>query len=123
MATTAADPVFVDTNVLVFANVKTAPHHAEARQALQDLATAGAELWISRQVLREYLVTLSRPQTFALPQPIAVLAAQVTSFQSLMRVADEIPAVTAALLRTLATIPCGGKQVHDANIVATMLTY
>lgn len=32
MALTAADPVFVDTNVLVYANVITAPLHAMAFQ-------------------------------------------------------------------------------------------
>jgi len=53
MATTAADPVFVDTNILVFANTATAPFHAEAQAALQSFASSGAELWISRQILRE----------------------------------------------------------------------
>ena len=71
MATTAADPVFVDTNILVFANTATAPFHAEAQAALLSLATPGVELWISRQVLREYLATLSRPQSFTAPVPVA----------------------------------------------------
>jgi predicted nucleic acid-binding protein len=69
MATTAADPVFIDTNVLVFANTATAPLHAEAQAALQSYAASGAELWISRQILREYLATLSRPQSFSSPVP------------------------------------------------------
>jgi hypothetical protein len=45
MATTAVEPVFVDTNVLVFANTATAPLHNEARAALQSCAGSGAELW------------------------------------------------------------------------------
>jgi predicted nucleic acid-binding protein len=44
MATTAADPVFVDTNVLVYANTATAPFHAEAQAALQSFAASGAEV-------------------------------------------------------------------------------
>jgi predicted nucleic acid-binding protein len=123
MTTTGVDTVFVDTNVLVFASVQTAPLHADAQQKLADLRAAGAELWISRQVIREYLVTLTRPQTYAAPQPISVLAAQVAAFQRIIRVADEFPAVTSELLKLLAAIPCGGKQVHDANIVATMEVY
>ena len=35
-------------------------------------------------------------------------------------VADETEAVAEALWTLLETIPIGGKQVHDANIVATM---
>jgi predicted nucleic acid-binding protein len=120
MATTAVDPTFIDTNVLVYANVVTAPLHQVALQALNDLWTAGTELWCSRQVFREYLATLSRPQTFAAPQPSAVLVAQIQKFQTLMRIAEDGPAVTATLLNLVTTVALAGKQVHDANIVATM---
>jgi len=120
MATTGADWIFVDTNVLVAANVATHPRHTAALQRLKDLSAGGAEFWISRQVLREYLATLTRPQMFALPQPVSVLVTQVAYFQSKMKVADETAAVTANLLALLQAVPLGGKQVHDANLVATM---
>ena len=123
MATTAADPVFVDTNILVFANTASAPIHAEAQAALQSFAASGTELWISRQILREYLATLSRPQSFTAPVPAATLIADVHRFQAQFRIAEDGPAVTASLLTLLSTIAVGGKQVHDANIVATMQTY
>ena len=67
MATTADDPVFVDTNVLVYANTVRSPLHIRAQLALQDLSASAIPLWISRQILREYLATLSRPQTFSAP--------------------------------------------------------
>jgi|LakMenE01Jun11ns_1017448.scaffolds.fasta_scaffold9670723_2 predicted nucleic acid-binding protein len=38
-------------------------------------------------------------------------------------VADEAAAVTSQLLTLLQIISLGGKQVHDANIVATMLVH
>jgi predicted nucleic acid-binding protein len=120
MATTAADPVFIDANVLVFANTATAPLHAEAQAALQSFAASGAGLWISRQILREYLATLSRPQTFSSPVPAATLIADIGGFQTQFRIAEDGPTVTANLPTLLATIAIGGKQVHDANIVATM---
>jgi predicted nucleic acid-binding protein len=123
MATMGADWIFVDTNVLVAANVATHPRHAVALQRLKDLSAGGAHFWISRQVLREYLATLTRPQTFALPQPVNVLLAQVAYFQSKMQVADETASVTANLLALLQSVPLGGKQVHDANVVATMQTF
>jgi predicted nucleic acid-binding protein len=37
MATTVVDPVFVDTNVLVYVSRPTAPEHAAARAALAKL--------------------------------------------------------------------------------------
>jgi predicted nucleic acid-binding protein len=123
MATTAADPVFVDTNILVFANTATAPFRAEPQAALQSLAASGAELWISRQILREYLVTLSRPQSFTAPVPVATLCADIVRFQAQFRIAEDAPVVIANLLTLLNSIAIGGKQVHDANIVATQQTY
>jgi hypothetical protein len=36
MATTAADPVFVDTNVLVYSTIPASPFHAQAVKALTD---------------------------------------------------------------------------------------
>ena len=123
MATTAADPVFVDTNILVFANTSSAPLHAAAQARLQSISAAGVELWISRQILREYLATLSRPQSFSTPVPAVTLIADIVRFQTQFQIAEDGPAVTANLLGLLASIPIGGKQVHDANIVATMQTH
>ncbi len=55
-----ADAIFLDTNVLVYDNVTTAPLHSQALQAITTHAQAGAQFWISRQILREYLATLTR---------------------------------------------------------------
>ena len=120
MATMAADPMFVDTNILVNANVAAAPFHAAALKVLDSLAQSGVPLWISRQILREYLATLSRPQSFALPQPASVLAAQVRAFETRFIIAEDGPAVTITLLQLITQTPVGGRQIHDANIVATM---
>jgi len=67
MAMTDAEPVFLDTNILVFANVAEAPLHELAHEAIETRYNAGTELWITRQILRGYLSTLSRPQTFSKP--------------------------------------------------------
>jgi len=123
MATMGADPVFVDTNVLVNANIATAPFHAAALHELRSLQNSGVTLWISRQVIREYLATLSRPQTFSSPQPTTVLVTQVNYFLSHFAIAEEGPSVTSNLLVLLTSLPIGGRQVHDANIVATMQTH
>ena len=123
MATMAANRVFVDTNVLVYSAVPTAPLHAAAVQRLAALRNAGDELWISRQILREYAATQTRPQTFSSPVPGATVAADVVALQTIFGIAEDGPAVTAHLVNLLTAVPMGGKQVHDANIVATMLTY
>lgn len=106
--------------MLVFSNATRAPLHDLARQAIQDLYDAGTEIWISRQVLREYLATLSRPQTFSNPQPGTVLATDVRYFQSRFHIAEDSSQVTEQLLALIEQVATGGKQIHDANIVVTM---
>ena len=120
MTTGVDEPIFLDTNTLVYASEQRAPLHATALQVIQDLYGVGAEVWISCQVLREYLATLTRPQTWGNPQPVSVLIGEVRHFERRFRVAEDGPEVTDRLLNLLAQIPIGGKQVHDANIVATM---
>jgi predicted nucleic acid-binding protein len=123
MATKAADRVFVDTNVLVYSEIPSAPLHAVAVQRLALLRNAGDELWISRQVLREYAAARTRPQAFSKPVPAAVVAADLVAFQTTFRIAEDGPRVTMYFINLLTTVPMGGKQVHDANIVATMLEH
>lgn len=123
MTTPGGDGVFVDTNVLVYAAVQTAPLHTAARTALRAVREEGSVLWISRQVTREYLAVLSRPQTFSKPIPLPVLADDVRRFERVFRVADEDARVTTALLDIIGRVPVGGRQIHDANIVATMVAW
>jgi predicted nucleic acid-binding protein len=114
------EPVFIDTNVLVYANARHAPLHQEAKDVLERLWNDGVELWISRQVLREYLAVLSRPQLFAKPISPQTLAQHVVYFQTRFKIAEDGPGVTERLLDLMIQVKAGGKQVHDANIVATM---
>jgi predicted nucleic acid-binding protein len=123
METMDANGIFIDTNVLVYGTVVNAPLHEIARQVLQNLSAASNDLWISRQVIREYLATLSRSQTFTTPISIATLVADVQYFENQFLVAEDNFQVTQNLLTLIEQVPTAGKQIHDANIVATMQAY
>lgn len=87
MAMTDASPLFVDTNTLIYANVSESPFHAQALLALRAAYQTARPLWISRQVLREYLTAMTRPQAFA-ALPKEVVLEQVTQFSERFYVAD-----------------------------------
>ena len=115
--------VMVDTNVLVYAAIEDAPFHATAASAICRCVREGADFWISRQILREFVACLTRPQLFApLPSRSAVLQ-QAREWESRALVAEDSAHVTEILFDLLDRFPVGGKQVHDANIVATMLAH
>lgn len=86
--------MFMDTNVLVNSRIAQAPHHEIA---------SNESLRISQQVVREYLTVMTRPQTWS----VAIML-------------ESGPVVTETLVALCRAIPIRGKQVHDANIVATM---
>ena len=110
----------MDTNVLIYSRLALAPFHAQALGRLAGLRAAGHDLWISRQTVREYLAAMSRPGALTGAIPMAALIADGRPFLTAYRVAEDGPAVTAELLTLLTTVAVGGKQVHDAKIVATM---
>ena len=117
--------VSIDTNVLVYANVMESPLHQLAIKTIQSYYDIGTELWISRQVLREYIAVLTRPQIFAKPVSVSVsvVADRIRFFQSHFQVAEENPQITEVLLTLIERFNVGGNQVHDANIIATMQVY
>jgi predicted nucleic acid-binding protein len=120
MAKTDDEPLFIDTNVLVYASVPESPFHNAAREAIFEREQAGVELWVSRQVLREYIAVLTRPQSFSSPVSPDIVTSAVRQFQQRFLVAEESASVTDRLLALVESIAVGGRQVHDANIVATM---
>jgi predicted nucleic acid-binding protein len=113
---------FVDTNVLVYANLRGSMHHSAASMMLQQAEAAGDELWISSQIMREYLAVVTRPQPDG-PPPLTMSAAvdQVRLMLQRFQVVEDGPDTRAQLLTLLTAYPVAGRQVHDANIVATML--
>jgi len=115
--------LIIDTNVLVYWTVAESPWHSVAVQTLRAHQQAGTSLWISRQIIREYISTILRIQVPARPVPAPDVAAAVRFFTARFRVADDTVAVTQRLLRLIEHVPMGGRLVHDANIVATMQAY
>ena len=115
--------VFIDTNVIVYARFVDAPWHDSARGSLERAAANGEVRRISRQVLREYLATSTRPQAWAGSLSMAEALADVERLRDTFDVLEDGPQVTEQLLDLCRAVPVSGKQVHDANIVATMLAH
>jgi predicted nucleic acid-binding protein len=117
------DKAIVDTNILLRATIPGFSLHEQAKQLIDEQIEAEVELWISRQIIREYISQATRPQAFLKPMTIEQVELQIVTMRGLFKIADETEAVTAQLLALLKEFPTGGKQIHDANIVATMLAY
>ncbi len=115
--------MFLDTNVLVRARFEAAPRHVPARRWMQEVADGGEALRISRQVLREYLATVTRPQGWSPPLAIDTALQHVSVLETAFEILEDGPRVTRTLTALCREVPVAGKQIHDANIVATMLAH
>ncbi len=120
MTTPAADHVLLDTNILLAATDEGRPDHSLALDALNAWPSQGTTCYTSPQVLREYLVVCTRPASvngFGLSQAEAL--GNVRALRGRLRFLDESEKVFDVLANLLDAVPCVGKQIHDANLVAT----
>lgn len=120
MAMRAGSPLFVDTNVLVYFTFIHFAEHQPARQRIAKCESLPAVLWTSRQVLREFLAVATQPGFLTPLPPFTFLADAVRAFENQFQVAADDAEVTALLLELAENPGARGKQVHDANIVATL---
>lgn len=111
------------SSLFIDAALAEMPLHQEALAAMRHLAQVDFQVWISLQVLHEYIAITSRKELFKQPLPMSTITARVHDFQRLFHVAQDNSLVLSNLLALLAEIPVRGKQIYDAKIVATMMTY
>jgi predicted nucleic acid-binding protein len=114
----------LDTNVFLSATDQSRAEHRQAMLILNDWAGRGTTLYASGQIMREYLAVATRPADkngLGLKQADAL--ANARAIRSRTSLLGEDAKVADRLLGLLDEIPCTGKQVHDANIVATMIEH
>lgn len=123
MTTTDDDACVVDTNALVYSTVSGNPWHQGARQWLAMLQDKGRSLCVTTQILREYLVVLTRGTVFEKSFSVDQVLVQIQALLASLTVLDE-PLAAADLLRALVQqYQIRGKNIHDANVVAVMLAH
>jgi predicted nucleic acid-binding protein len=104
---------------LIRYDVLETPEHQQIRLAVKTLIQNNCTLWISRQVVREYCRVLTHP-SFPAPLEMRQAVHRARQIIPFFKIADENEYVMQNLFVLLESVAIGGKQVHDANIVATM---
>ena len=120
---TGVKHLFLDTNILIYSSNTASPWHAHARLALQRIAQPGIRRCISTQSLREYFASATRALPNGTLPSMADALRDIAMLQQSYTVLADTHAVSNRLFTLVAQTATGGRQIHDANIVATMLTY
>jgi predicted nucleic acid-binding protein len=116
--------VMLDTNVLLAATDEGRAEHDDALSILNDWPGVATMLYTSGQILREYVAVATRPQgKNGLGLKTGDALGNVRAIRERTTLLAEDAKVADRLLGLLADVTCGGRQVHDANVVATMLAH
>ena len=122
--TTVVERAVVDTNVLLAATDRGRTGHGAALDVLNAWPAAGTTLYTSGQILREYYAVATRPPAVnGLGLRASDALTNIRTLRSRLNVLAENEKVADRLIALLEDVPCTGKQVHDANVVATMLSH
>lgn len=122
-----AASVFIDTNVLLrftlFGRMKDPKDELACRDQIIRYFELGTDLWISGQVIREFCVQATNRKTLVNPLTSKEAVHRAASFPRLFQIADETSAVRKKFIELLDNYKVPSRQIHDANIAATMLAY
>ena len=117
--------MFFDTNALIRARFDAAPGHELARRRMSKAAEGQEALRISRQILREYPATVTRPQAWSPPVPMddalehtARLEAEFDMLEDGPAVTDALAALCAILMRCVSFWRRPWRIVHRGGAVA-----
>ena len=117
----ASNGIFVDTNVLIYHTFALfdVNKHKAVKQRFYEFEQSSMDLYISRQVLREFFAISTNAKFFDEPLTTDEACQLLSDFSQAFGVLDDaqIP-----LLNSLLTKYQINKQkVHDTNLVATMI--
>jgi len=113
--------VFVDTNILVYCNNKDSSYCKPAREKLDEFITKGNILFTSDQVLREYLVIMTRSGILEKPISPELAVDDIKRMQEQFNVLFPDDKTLEILSDLIVTHGISGKRVHDTAIVSLML--
>ena len=86
--------MFIDTNVLVNSRILEAPQHLIARLHLERAFSGDEPLTISRQIIREYLAVIARPQSWPVSIAYDQALEDANTLLSTYEILEDGPVVT-----------------------------
>ena len=115
--------VFVDTNVWVARTLESHIFYERARNILERLVEQNEPLAISGQVIREFISVCSTGRNLSRALAWEELQQQIEAMRAHSIFLSETEVTSLKLMDLGSRYVVIGKQIHDANIVATMLTH
>jgi predicted nucleic acid-binding protein len=114
----------LDTNVLLRSSDANSPLQSLADTSVSQLLRQENQLWITSQTIIEFWVVATRPLNVnGLGWSIAQTCAEVELILSQFPQIEETPQIFPYWFNLVKTYQLQGKRVHDARLVAVMLSH
>jgi toxin-antitoxin system PIN domain toxin len=115
----------VDTNVLIYAEIRSSPQHEEARRVLGELAEGALPWAIPWPCIYEFLRIVTHPRVYHPPLPLSVAIHDLRSIldSPTLVLLHETPNHPDVMMRVLKESGATGNLVHDAHIAALCLEH
>jgi hypothetical protein len=115
----------LDTNVLVYAEIVSLPHHRAAKALLKELVEGPAPWAIPWPCVYEFLRVVTHPRVFHPPVPLDVALADVNAIlgSPTLLLLSETARHREILDRLLQDAGATGNLIHDAHIAALCLEH
>jgi len=115
----------IDTNVLIYAEIRSSPWHEEARRLVTELAEGAFPWAIPWPCIYEFLRVVTHGRIYHPPVPLSV------ALSDLRRILDsptvvllpETPNHPDVMMRVLEESGVSGNLIHDAHIAALCLEH
>ena len=115
----------VDTNVLIYAEIRSSPWHEVARQLLGELAEGPVPWAIPWPCLYEFLRVVTHPRVYHPPVAISLALRDLRSLinSPTLVLLHETPNHFAIMLEVIKQTGVTGNLIHDAHIAALCLEH
>lgn len=125
MLTVTTYNVFLDTNVLIYQTFEDFEpvKHALVNTTFQQLQKCKARLYISPQIIREFVAIATNEKIFKIPLQPEQVVLKVTEFRKNFQMIVETEASLNLLQQFIVQHQLTKYRIHDANLAATAVAY
>jgi toxin-antitoxin system PIN domain toxin len=115
----------IDTNILVYAEIRSSSYHQVARKILTNLAEGAVPWAIPWLCIYEFLRVVTHPRVYHPPAPLTVVLPDLRRIldSPMLMLLNETPNHAQVMMAVIEEAGVSGNLIHDAHIAALCIEH